>query len=188
MNLLDIIIIAMMVFLIVKGVLRGFIREIAALAGVILGIWLANHFQPQLTGYLKPHLHSIPHLYLQLISFAVIFISVLIIANLLGWGGKFLLKKAFLGWIDKTLGACLAIAKGVIISYLIIIILTFFLPAATPLIAGSKVARLITVSSQSFTKLIAPLYTMGLKRKIREKKSQVSGIINEKVKKIGKNE
>jgi uncharacterized membrane protein required for colicin V production len=33
MNLLDIIIIVTMIFLLVKGVFRGFIREIASLAG-----------------------------------------------------------------------------------------------------------------------------------------------------------
>ncbi|MBW2205067.1 MAG: CvpA family protein, partial [Deltaproteobacteria bacterium] len=40
MNLLDLIIIACMVFLIVRGIFRGFIREVGSLAGVILGIWL----------------------------------------------------------------------------------------------------------------------------------------------------
>ena len=56
MNVLDIIIIATMIFFVVKGVLRGFIREVASLSGIILGIWLANEYHPYMTTYLKPHL------------------------------------------------------------------------------------------------------------------------------------
>ena len=116
MNLLDIIIIVTMIYLIVKGILRGFFREIASLVGIILGIWLANHYQPQMTDFLRSYLPSTR--FLPLISFAVIFASILVICNLLGLILKQLFKKVFLGWLDRTLGAGLAIVKGVIITYL----------------------------------------------------------------------
>ena len=46
--------------------------------------------------------------------------------------------------------------KGVIITYLVIVILTFFLPTQTPLIAQSKTAPWIISSYQTMTRLIAP--------------------------------
>ena len=55
MNLLDMMILAVMLFLLIRGVMRGFFREIGSLAGVILGIWLGNVFQPQMTGILRPY-------------------------------------------------------------------------------------------------------------------------------------
>jgi len=58
MNLLDIIILVVMIFLIVRGIFRGFFMEIASLAGVILGILLGLHYYPQATEILKPHLPS----------------------------------------------------------------------------------------------------------------------------------
>ncbi len=182
MNLLDIIIMSTMVFLILKGIFRGFIREIISLAGIILGIWLANHFQPQMTDYLKAYLPSTS--FLPVISFAVIFTSILLLCNLLGWLLKLFFKKALLGWVDRTLGAGLAILKGVIITSLAIVLLTFFLPAKTPLIANSRLAPMISSSCESIINLISPDYYQELKRKIMEKKKEMDGILSEKVKEI----
>ncbi|MBW2609562.1 MAG: CvpA family protein [Deltaproteobacteria bacterium] len=184
MNLLDYIIIITMVYLIVKGIFRGLIREIASLAGIILGIWLANLFQPQMTDLLSPYLPSVR--YLPLISFAAIFAAILILCNILGWGLKLLFKKLFLGWVDRTLGACLAIAKGVIITYLIIVMLTFFLPSKTPLIAASTLAPLIIRSYQSMISLISPNHYKNWKRKIMGKQKEIGKIMSDKIKDIVK--
>ena len=187
MNLLDVVIASWMLFLVVKGIFRGFFREIGSLAGVILGIWLANHYHPQLTGYLKSYLPSIT--FLPLISFAVIFASILLLCNLSGWILKLLVKKALLGWVDRALGAGLAVAKGLIISYVAIILLTFYLPVTTPLIAKSKMAQLITVSSQSMIQIISPEYFQNWKKKIVEKGKEMGEIVSEKAKGItNKNE
>ncbi|MFC1821687.1 CvpA family protein [Thermodesulfobacteriota bacterium] len=167
MNPLDIIIIAVMAFLLVRGIFRGFIREVTSLAGLVLGILLASRFQPQMSDYLKSHIPSTP--YLPLISFAVIFVVILISCNLLGWFLKQVIKKALLGWADRVLGAGFAMLKGLILVYLVIILLTFFHPGATTLIAKSKMARLVTISSQSLARLISPDVYKDLMGKIIKK-------------------
>jgi membrane protein required for colicin V production len=164
MNLMDLIIISTMVFFIVKGIFRGFLWEIASLAGVVFGILLANHFQPQMTGYLRSLLPSTD--YLSLISFGSIFALALITSNLLGYGLRLLFSKAFLAWVDRVLGFGFALIKGVIIVYLAIIILTFYVPAKTPLIAQSKLAPLIIVSYRSMIKVISPSYYENWRKKI----------------------
>ena len=170
MNLLDIIIIVTMVYFIVKGVLRGFFREIASLVGIILGIWLANSYQPQMSEFLKSYIPSTQ--FLPLISFAAIFTLVLLICNLLGLTLKQIFKKALLGWLDRTLGIGIAIAKGVILTYLAIVLLTFFLPTQTPLIAKSRLAPLIIKSYQSMIQLISPDHYQQWKRKIMGEKEE----------------
>lgn len=184
MNLLDIIIIAMMIFFMLRGLLRGFIREIASLAGVITGIWFANLFQPQLTDYLKSYLPPITSL--PLISFVVIFVSVLIVSNLLGWFLKLSFRKADFGWADRTLGVGLATLKGVIIIYLVIVLLTFFVPAKSPLVTKSKLATSIIVSYQSMIRLISPDHYEKLKKKIMEKKKEMGEIVSEKIEDLAK--
>jgi membrane protein required for colicin V production len=171
MNLLDILILCTLVFLIIKGLLRGFIREIASLAGVILGIVLANLYQPAATEKLRLVLHDTP--FLSLISFALVFAVVLVGCNLLGWLLKLAFKKAFLGWLDRFLGLCFALIKGVIITYLAIVILMFFLPSSTPLIARSRLAPWINVSYQTMVGLIAPDHYQKLKKKFLEKSSEL---------------
>ena len=81
MNPLDLIIIATMVFFIVRGIFRGFFKEIGSLAGVIFGIWIAAVYQPQMTEYLKTYIPT--GRFLPLISLALIFFIVLVLCNLL---------------------------------------------------------------------------------------------------------
>lgn len=184
MHLLDIIIIATMVFLILKGLLRGFVREIASLLGVILGIWLANVFQPQMTDHLKIYLPSSQ--YLPLISFALIFGAILILCNVLGWVLKLFFHKTFFGWADRSLGSGLATIKGVILIYLVMVMLTFFVPSKAPLIAHSKLAPLIIGSYQSMARLVSPDHYQNWKRKIVWKKKEVGEIVSEKIEDLGK--
>lgn len=169
MNLLDIIIVAAMAFFIIRGIFRGFFREIASIAGIILGILLANQYQPQMTGYLKAYVPA--GKYLPLISFAVIFLIIFVACNFAGWGLKVISRKASLGWADRTLGVGLAILKGVIITYLVIVLLTFFVPSKTPLIAESKLTPLIITSYQSMVGAISPgSYERWKKKFFGEKK------------------
>ena len=154
MNILDIFIVCTLVFLLVQGILRGFLREVASLAGVVLGILLGSHFQPQMTAGLKAHVPDSS--YLPVVSFALIFALVLIICNVFGFALSFFFRKAFLGWVDRALGVWLALTKGVIVTYLIIVLLTFFLPAKAPLVAQSRLAPWVIVSYQSMIRFISP--------------------------------
>lgn len=170
MNLLDIFIIVVMVILVLRGLFRGFFMEIASLAGVILGILLGIRLHPGMTDILRPHLDGLDLFILQLISFTLIFLAVLISSNLVGWGIKTILKKTSLSWTDKILGACLAVLKGVVIIYLAIVILTILVPSKTPLVARSKLAPWIITSYQSAAGLISPEFYQNWKRKVMGEK------------------
>jgi membrane protein required for colicin V production len=147
--------------------MRGFFMEIASLAGIILGIFLAYHFHPELTQRLKPHLPDFR--FLPLISFAVLFLGVLIACNLSGWLIKTFLKKTSLGWMDRLLGAGLAVTKGIIILYLFIILASFFLPQnRSSLLSGSKMTPLVISSYQSIVSLISPRHYQQWKKKFLE--------------------
>lgn len=178
MNLLDVFILGTILFLVVKGVIRGFVREMASLAGVVLGIFLGIKLQPRVAEALATSLPSVP--FLPVLSFGVVFIAVLVSCNLLGWGLGRLFKKVFLGWLDRGLGVCLALTKGVIITYLAIVLLTFFLPSGTPLIAKSKLAPVVIVSYQSMTRFVSPQLYETWKKKFMEKKKEITDPTPEK--------
>ena len=180
MNLLDIIIIAGLIFLFLRGIFRGFCREIGSLAGVVIGIWLANSYQPQMTEYFRSYLPSSK--FLPLISFAAIFTVVFLLCNLAGWGLKVAMEKIFFGWVDRSAGAGLAIIKGVIITYFVIVLLTFYVPSKAPLIATSKLAPLIINSYQSMIGMISPGSYQKLKRKFLETKNGIVNVVPEKTK------
>jgi len=187
MNLLDIIVISMMILFVVKGLFRGFFREIASLAGFILGIWLGNHYQPQITGFLSIYLPSTK--YLPLIGFTAILAAVVTLSNILGMVLKLFFRKLLLKSIDRTFGAGLALIKGLIIAYLLIVILTFLLPSKGPLIAESKLAPIIILTYQSMVSVIPRDHFDRLKKRIIDKREDIEDIVSEKAgERGGKNE
>ena len=179
MNLLDIIIIAAVVFFLIRGIFRGIVREIGSLAGVVLGIWLANAYHPQLAGLLKGLIP--PGDYLPLIAFALIFLVVVVVCNLLGWLFKKFFQKIFLGWVDRILGACLALLKGILLSYLIIVLVTFLAPQGSPLVTQSRLAPFIVTSYQTIVGLIPPGFHGKLKKTFHKQKNSLNEIVKEKI-------
>jgi membrane protein required for colicin V production len=154
MNFLDVIIFAILVFLVALGVFRGLFRELGSLAGIVLGIYLANFIQPQLTRLLSSFLPS--EKYLSFVCFVVIFAVVFVLCNLMSRGLKKLFGKAISGWANGLFGASLAFLKGVIIIYFGIWLLVIFVPSKAPLITKSKLAPWIITSGQSMASVIFP--------------------------------
>ena len=175
MNILDYIILIPLVYLTVKGVFRGFVREAASLAGIILGIWLGNIFQPDVSEVLSRYLGKSD--FIPLISLALIFVVILILCNLAGWGLRFLFKKALLGWFDRLMGGVFAVLKTIFLAYAVIIILTFYVPARAPLITESLLAPWIIRSYQSIVGLVSPDHYKNWKKKILGKTGKVNSII-----------
>lgn len=180
MNILDYIILIPLLYLIVKGILRGFIREISSLAGIILGIWLGNLFQPQVSEVLY---HYLPDSrFIPLVSLGLIFVVILILCNLAGWGLRLVFKTVFLGWFDRVMGGVFAVLKTMFLAYFAIILLTFYVPAKAPLISESVLAPWIIRSYQSIVGLVSPDHYNNLKKKIIGGTNKISNIILENTK------
>jgi len=163
MNWLDITIIGVMLFFLIRGIFRGFFRELCSLLGVVLGIWLANSWQPDLTFYLKRHTGEF--FLLPLVSFAAIFVVVVILINIFGRILKAAFQKASMGWVDRSMGVFVALLKGLVVTYLFIVLLTFSLPAKGSVIAGSKLTPWIVSSYQKMVGFLSPeLYGRWKKR------------------------
>ena len=69
---------------------------------------------------------------------------------------------------------------------MILVLLTFYLPAKTPLIAESKLAPLVIESYQSMIRLISPDHYENWKKRILGEKKEIGDVIPEKIKEIVK--
>lgn len=167
MNVLDIIIVILMVFLIVRGVMKGFVGEIASFAGVLLGLWFAIRFMGRLTEHLKTQFPE--SAILPIISFALIFLAIFVLCSLIGWGLRMLFKKTSLGWIDRILGGGLAVLKGILIAYFAIVILTIYLPMGTPFIAQSKLSPVVITSFQAIKGAVMPTLAREWEKRFKGK-------------------
>ena len=177
MNILDYIILGLITFFVIKGIFKGFFREISSLAGIVFGILIGNHYYPQMVNLLKPYIpleKSLP-----LISFFILFIAVVILFNLSGILLHHLFKKLLIAWLDRSLGFCLSLIKGIIISYLLILILAIYVPSTSRLLTESKAAPLVKLGFESMRSLISPdIYKAWQKRIVKESK-KVGDVISE---------
>jgi len=172
MNLLDVLILACLAFLVIRGIFRGFVREVGSLAGIILGIWAACVYHPQMTDLLTLFLPAWK--YLPLLSVALVIVIVLIFCNVFAWLLYKFIKQIFLGWADRALGAGLAIIKGVVIIYFAIVLTTFFVPSTSSFIADSKLAPAIVQSYQTIVGFFSSEAYDNLKRRFTGQKERIS--------------
>ena len=99
---------------------------------------------------------------------------------LAGWLLKKLFQKIFLGWVDRILGACLALIKGVVLSYFIIVLATFFVPLKSPLITQSRLAPVIIRSYQTMVGFIPSDSHEKLKKSYDKQKKKLQEVFDEK--------
>ena len=177
MNILDLIIVGVTAFFVIRGIFRGFFREISSLAGIIFGFLIANHYHPQMTTLIRPYIPLEKSL--SLISFIILFFLVFFSFSLLGVLLHYLFKRLLIGWFDKSLGIGLALVKGIFISYLLIVLLTFFMPSKSPLIAQSKMAPLVKASFESMRRLMSPDLYQTWKKKISQESKKVGKAISD---------
>jgi len=141
-TVLDYCILALFIPPIISGIIKGFVSQAVSLIAIIVGIWAAYSFSDIFSPYLKNCFRSDSSL-INLLSFAIIFIVILIIGYFAGKLASKFIKLIMLGWLDKLLGALFAIIKcAVIISVLIYILNSLnthlnFIPQST--LSQSKV-------------------------------------------------
>jgi membrane protein required for colicin V production len=95
------------------SVLRGFVREILALAGWVAACFVAKIYTLQLAQLLPLAIPSEP---LRLLAaFLMLFLATLLVCTLLAIALSHVFKKMDLGWLDRCLGGAFGLIRGVII-------------------------------------------------------------------------
>ncbi|MFO7965632.1 MAG: CvpA family protein [Desulfobacterales bacterium] len=153
MNPLDIIILVIVGFCLIRGIFRGLVKELASITGVIAGLYGAYTYYSHV-GSLFSKWISNPA-YRHILGFLLIFFFVLILVAAIGVLIKYVLKIAHLGWFDRIFGSGFGFIKGILIVSVIVFMLTTFLPKGTVIIRESQLARHAMVISEKFV-LIVP--------------------------------
>ena len=109
MKLLDIIILVPLLWGAYKGFTKGFVMEIVSLLAFVLAILIAFKTLHIGIELIRPHLDA--ESFLPVISFILIFISVVLLVNLMGKLIKKFLDITLLGKVDDIAGAILGALK-----------------------------------------------------------------------------
>ena len=135
MNWLDLVIIVLLIIFTISGLASGFIRSAFALAGVVLGIVVASHFDNWATFISNVNTAHI-------VAFVIVLLVVIIIASIAGAVISKLISMVMLGWLDHLIGAVFGlIFGGFIIGGLLTILAKY--GGSTSLITGSSLATFL---------------------------------------------
>lgn len=117
----DIIILICFIPAIIRGLQKGFIEQVIALVSIVVGAWLAFHFSSSISEWLQPYL-ELSGTVLNVVSFALIVIVVVLVLFLLGRMLTKIVKLVLLGWLDKLLGIVFSLLKAALLISLVIIL------------------------------------------------------------------
>ena len=125
MNIVDIVILVLFIPAIIRGIMKGFVQQAAALAGLVLSIWAAFRFSEPVYQWLTPYIEASEGV-LHVVAFAVILIVVIIVTALIGRLLAKVLKFALLGWLDKLLGIVFALLVAFLLIGIVIVLMDSF--------------------------------------------------------------
>ena len=114
MNWLDIVLAIPLVWFTFKGFKNGFIIELASLAALVLGIFVALHFSFYAEEYLRENV-NIADNYIYIVSFIITFIIVAVLVFLVGKIIHKLISIIALGFLNRLAGAIFGFLKTALV-------------------------------------------------------------------------
>lgn len=168
MNPFDVVVIVIMGFCLIRGLFRGLIKEVSSIVGVLGGFYAAYTYYATLAAVLARWLAHRD--YINILSFLLIFCGVFFIISLLGVVIKYLLNIAYLGWFDRMCGAGFGFGKAVLITAVLLIVLTAFLPRGAPLVKNSRLSPYVAFLAENMARVVSPHMKKEFQTKIKEMK------------------
>lgn len=168
MNALDMLIIVIIAFCLIRGVFRGLIKELSSIVGVFAGFYAAYSYYGYIARLLSRWISN--SAYLNIFSFLIAFCLIFILVGIIGVVIKYLMNITFLGWMDRICGAGFGITKGLLIVSVILIPLTAFLPENAAVMKKSLLAPHVAMASETLVKIVPKDMKGQFETKIKELK------------------
>lgn len=121
MSVLDIILILLLLFGLVRGFMRGLFVELASLVALLAGIYGAIHFSNYAATLLENQVDW-EQKYISAAAFAITFLVIVLIITLAGRALTKLADFAMLGIVNKLLGAAFGFVKTAFVLSIILVI------------------------------------------------------------------
>jgi membrane protein required for colicin V production len=136
MNVLDIIVLSCLSYGLIRGLIKGFVVEIAGVIALFVGVLGAFKFASSFANYIDPHIDLDPKI-IQGVSFLLLFVIVYGISLLAKMLTK-TLQLVALGFLNRLVGGLFGLIKWTVI-------------LCALLLAFDQIESVITILPQSFT-------------------------------------
>lgn len=121
-SLIDLCVILLMLFFLVRGYQQGLIRQTLALVGLLIGLKVASDHFLYVSTFLETNLHMHEAM-ANIIGFTMILFIVIMVVNLVGMILSGLTKVLFLSVFDRTIGAIIGFIKGGVVVYVLLLLI-----------------------------------------------------------------
>ncbi len=128
MGLVDILIWAVLLIFVAKGLFKGLVREVCSLSGLVAGGWAACTYYPFLAEAMRPFIHLPRHVALSL-SFVLIFLLIGLLFYLLGHLLTVVFRIMLLGGVNRVGGMLFGLLEG---AFLLCLLLYFGINGPLP--------------------------------------------------------
>lgn len=120
--MIDILLLILFAYAVIKGIIKGFVIEAASLIGVLLGIYCARIYTPMATGKMCEWINC-SNIYATPITYLIIFFAIVFLCHFCAKILDKTLNIFLLGWLNKLLGGLFGFLKYLFIAS---ILLNFF--------------------------------------------------------------
>jgi len=162
MNPLDLVLAAMLAGFAVSGIVRGLVRQVftlgGLLAGHLIGIRYASPAQAKLGFEFR---------YSEVASYAILFLAVYLAVRLAGGWIEGRVRKSKLSGTDRFGGMLAGLVKGALFSILLVFLLVIFLPADARLLRESKAAPVAVAAGKRLAAAFPERFAEAFREKLR---------------------
>ena len=137
MNWIDAAIVIILILSTVMGFINGFVKEVASLAALILGIWGAIKFSSFTAAKLYDYFDMTGR-YVGIIAFLITFGIIVVIIHFIGILADKMISAVSLGFVNRILGIVFGLLKSVLIMSVFFVILNA-LDARRPFLPREKI-------------------------------------------------
>ena len=119
-NIPDLLFSLILIYFTINGLFKGFIKEIADLAGLFISCYIASEYHEKLNLIIHKYDVISDESNSQIIAFITIFLITLIIIRIISLLIQKFFEFVYLGWLNRILGSLLGFIKGFTIISIII--------------------------------------------------------------------
>lgn len=134
MNIIDIVIIIIMAYCVIRGLMLGLLNSISSFIAIILSILLSRKYYPVLSDSLKSVSFTDMH---GVVSYILLFIFFFIGIKIIFFLVKQLSSSSGLTAIDRSFGIILGFCKGILISGILLTVIQVSMPPKSIIITKS---------------------------------------------------
>lgn len=170
MNPIDIAVAALCALFGVFGILRGLIRQVISLGGLVAGHLAGVRYYEAAVSWLNL---SFP--YSKVVGYAVVFLAVYLLFLLVGSFIEGKVHASKLSFMDRIAGLAVGVAKGALLSVLLVFLLVIFLPKDSEALRTSKAAPVCISAGHMLAEAFPDRFADTFREKIRAAQKQPPG-------------